>query len=279
MDKFTLETKISQVKARCLDRILDQVSEYNEDFKLGYAINDILSSCFIKLESLFRKKYTTFKFLSEDPFERNNIKKSENLNHKNILKKNVNDSFKLFIDHSVSIELKGFVINEINGNDHLMDLDIENEEVFYNIPKNNMNNNFKFFIDHTISIELKGFVINEINGNDNIMNLDYDNEGSFYNPRRKIFLLSTDSEKKLKYIVDSISTICNLKSKKCRKEMLNNISKTTFWLHLVFSNRATLNNKFVCSCIYETNSYNKYGIEKFFNSKGIEYDLNNLKNI
>jgi hypothetical protein len=101
--------------------------------------------------------------------------------------------------------LKGFV-NEINESDNIMDLVDESEDAFYNIPNKNINNNFKFLIENSISIELKGFEYY------NLMDFVDNNGDSFYNPRRKIFLLTTDNENKLEYIVDSISTNMNLES-------------------------------------------------------------------
>jgi hypothetical protein len=41
----------------------------------------------------------------------NNIKNSDNVNNKNIHNKKMNNTLKLSKDHTVSIELKGFVIN------------------------------------------------------------------------------------------------------------------------------------------------------------------------
>lgn len=79
--------------------------------------------------------------------------------------------------------------------------------------------------------------------------------------------------------MDNLSNHPNKEFLKCRKDIFSNIPKVTFWVYLKFVTKTCINNKFICSCIHELNTYNVYSIENFFKSKGEVYHLNNLKNI
>lgn len=246
--------KLLKVKYRCIDFIDKELKEsgIKDYLKLANKIVDIVQECMNKYEKILcNMKKHRFKFLKAWRIYsfslRPKIKQNNNnsiLNNFDGNNKSKNETSKYKVEHSIYFEINGIIVNKEDGNDNDFGINNDNEEEY-----------------------------------DNVLGLDNGEEENFFNPRRKHFILSTDSEIKLKIIVNAISIRPNKEFIKCRKDLLSKAPKITFWVYMKFLKRETLNNRFACSCIYELNTYNIYSIESFFYSKGDEYNLDNLKNI